>query len=95
MYIHVVLSLHIHGVCAMWSFGVLLAALWSGKHLFQFRASPTGGLEAENRMLLQRIVNVMGWPQEVWLDVAKFPQWPEMRKALQLPKEQEPFQDLL
>ena len=46
-------------------------------------------------MLIQRIVNVMGWPEDVWPDVAKFPQWPEMRKALQGPKEQKPFQDLL
>ena len=73
----------------MWSFGVLLTALWTGTHLFQFRATPTAGLEAENRMLLQRIVNVVGWPEDVWPDVAKFPQWPEMREALQGPKEQE------
>ena len=37
----------------------------------------------------------MGWPEDVWPDVAKFPQWPKMREALQGPKEQEPFQDLL
>ena len=65
----------------MWSFGVLLRALWTGARVFQFRAIPTAGLETENRMLLQRIVNVMGWPEDVWPDVAKFPQWPEMRQA--------------
>ena len=37
----------------MWSFGVLLAALWTGTHLFQFHASQTDAFEEENRMLLQ------------------------------------------
>ena len=46
-------------------------------------------------MLLQRIVHVLGWPEDVWPDVAKFPRWPEMREALRAPKEQKPFQDLL
>ena len=43
----------------MWSFGVLLTALWTGTHLFQFHATPTAGLETENRMLLEKIANVM------------------------------------
>ena len=72
----------------MWSFGALLTALWTGTHVFRSQATPTAGLETENRMLLQRIVNVMGWPEDVWPDVAKFPQWPKMREALQAPKEQ-------
>ena len=46
-------------------------------------------------MLLPRIVNVMGWPEDVWPDVAKFPPWPEMREALPGPKEQAHVQDLL
>ena len=79
----------------MWSFGVLLAALWTGTHLFQFHATQTAGPETENCMLLQRIVNVMGCPEDGWPDVAKFPQWPKVREALQGPKEQEPLLDLL
>ena len=79
----------------MWSFGALLTALWTGTQLFQFHAAPASGLETENRMLLQRIVHVLGWPEDVWPDVAKLPRWPEMHGALQAPKEQKPFQDLL
>ena len=44
----------------MWSFGALLTALWTGARLLQCHATPTAGLETENHMLLQRIVNVMG-----------------------------------
>ena len=33
-------------------------------------------------MLLQRIVKVLGWPEDGSLGAAKFPQWREMRKAL-------------
>ena len=74
----------------LWSYGVLLAALWTGTFLFQITSEV--GTELENQKVFQKIVAVMGWPEEVW---PEFPQWLEKRKALQLPKEQKPFQDLL
>ena len=77
----------------LWSSGVMFTALWTGTHLFKVISG--AGIHEENLGLIQQIVNVMGWPEKAWPEVAEKPQWREMRKALQLSREPKSFQDRL
>ena len=77
----------------LWSYGALLAALWTGTHVFKFPLQ--ADLESENHVLIQHIVNVMGAPEKDWPDIVEFPEWSAMRQTLQIPAQPKPFQDRL
>lgn len=66
-------------VLDMWSFGVLVVALWTGSAIFQ---AMDEDLKKQNRQTLKKIASFLGSPRNNWPEVSLIPEWKADLEAL-------------
>ena len=77
----------------MWSYGVLMTALFTGTHIFAFANDGVApGQQPENHKLLKKICNAIGPPDQDWPHFAK---WQEIAAGMEISLKPKPYQDRL